>query len=169
MGNFTTLSIDLGSTCGYAIGKDGVVVTSGEVALSGKGGQAHPGHRWMRFQEWLSQHSGVDEILYEDVPQFKSADAAKVYGALLGVLQMFCLAHGIRMCSLKPTQIKKDFTGYGNAVKETVCEVALNMGWKHGVRGTRDFNNEADAIALLWVVYLRRGVEPHFIGQEALA
>jgi Holliday junction resolvasome RuvABC endonuclease subunit len=163
MGGFTTLSIDLGSTIGYAIGRDGVIVESGEVTLSAGHGKTHPGHRWLRFQNWLAKYGAVNEILYEDVPRFESASAAKVYGALLGVLQIFSLAHGIRMCSLKPNQVKKDFTGYGNANKLDMCEVAIKLGWKRGIAGTMNNNNECDALALFWVVCVRRGIEPQFL------
>lgn len=163
-GDFTTLSLDLGSTTGYAIGKNGVIVDSGEVTLSCSG--THPGHRWLKFQQWLVKYQNVNEILFEDVPQFQSGAAARVYCGLLAVLQIFSLAHGIRMCSLKPTQIKKDFTGAGNSKKPVMCEVAHRLGWKHGTPGTENNNNECDAIALFWVVCVRRGIEPSFIGSN---
>lgn len=166
MGDFTTLSIDLGSTLGFCLGKNGVIVDSGEVTLSAAG--THPGHRWLRFQQWLVQYKDVDEILFEDVPQFMSGQAARVYCGLLAILQIFSLAQGIRMASLKPTQIKKDFTGAGNSKKDVVCDVAMRLGWKNGVPGTLNNNNEADAIALFWVVSVRRGVEPSFLKQGLL-
>lgn len=160
MTDFTILSIDLGSTFGYALGKNGVIVESGEVTLSAA--HAHPGHRWLKFGEWLHRFRDVNEILVEDVPGFKSSDAAKVHGALLGKVQEFSLVHGIRMGALTPGQIKGDFTGNGNAKKEVMCDVAINLGWRNGVRGTRQNNNECDAIALLWCVYKRRCVVPSF-------
>ena len=160
MGDLITLSLDIGSTFGWAYGTNGVIESSGEVALNSK--DAHPGHRWLRFEEWLSKYRHVSEILFEDVPGFKSSDAAKCHGALLGSLQKFCLIHGIRMCSLKPGSIKGDFTGNGNAKKEVLCDVAMNLGWKHGRRGTRDNNNECDAIALFWVIHVRRMIQPRF-------
>lgn len=161
MGDFTTLSLDLGSTLGYALAKNGVIIDSGEVTLSCK--DTHPGHRWLKFQNWLFQYKYVDEVLFEDVvAPFMSAQAARVYCGLLAVLQIFCLGHGIRMASLKPTQIKKDFTGAGNSKKDVMCEVAMTLGWKNGVPGTMNLNNECDAIALFWVVSTRRGVQPSF-------
>lgn len=167
VGDFTSLAIDLGSTFGWAIGKNGVIQSSGEVALSAK--DSHPGHRWLRFQEWLHKMAAnkIDEILYEEVQAFRSSQASMVYGALRSHLQVFCLAYKIRLCSLTPGEIKGDFTGNGNAKKELMCEVAINLGWKKGVRGTRDLNNECDAIALMWVVYSRRGIQPSFL-QTAL-
>lgn len=161
MGDFVTLALDLGSTFGFALAKNGVIMSSGEVTLSNHK-DTHPGHRWLRFREWLYNYRTVNEILFEDVPGFKSGDAAKNFGALKSQLDVFCLTEGIRMGALTPGQIKGDFTGNGNAKKEVMCEVAMNLGWQNGVRGTRDNNNECDAIALLWVVYSRRGIQPSF-------
>ena len=91
MGDFTTLSLDLGSTLGYALAKNGVIIDSGEVTLSCK--DTHPGHRWLKFQNWLFQYKYVDEVLFEDVvAPFMSAQAARVYCGLLAVLQIFCNA-----------------------------------------------------------------------------
>lgn len=164
MGDFKTLSIDIGSTFGYCVGKNGVIVESGEVTLSaGAVGLTHPGHRWMRFQKWLGQYADVNEILFEDVQFVTSPQQMKVYGGLLAILQVFSLAHGIRMSSLTPGQIKKDFTGMGNAKKDVLCDVAIRLGWKNGVAGTMNNHNEADAIALFWTVSVRRGVEPSFL------
>lgn len=167
MGDFKTLSIDIGSTFGYCVGINGVIMDSGEVTLnSGAAGKTHPGHRWLRFQKWLGQHTDVNEILFEDVQFVTSPQQMKVYGGLLAILQVFCLAHGIRMCSLTPGQIKKDFTGRGDAKKGVLCDVAIRLGWKHGVEGTENLHNEADAIALYWVVSVRRGVEPSFYTEK---
>ena len=167
MGDHTTLSIDLGSTFGYCVGRNGVIVDSGEVTLSsGVVSKTHPGHRWMRFQKWLGQYSDVQEILFEDVQFVTSPQQMKVYGGLLAILQVFSLAHGIRMCSLTPGTIKKDFAGIGNAQKDVMCDVAMRLGWKNGVPGTMNLHNEVDAIALYWVVCSRRGVEPSFLGAQ---
>lgn len=170
MGDFTTLSIDLGSTLGYCIGKNGVIIESGEVTLSVKeAGIAHPGHRYMKFQQWLQRFVDsngnplVNEILFEDVMMFKSVAASNVYGGMRAFLLVFALAYKIRMLSLKPTQIKKDFTGYGNSKKDVVCDVAMKLGWKNGIPGTMNNNNESDAIALYWVVCTRRNIEPSFL------
>lgn len=165
MGEFVTLSLDLGLTFGWAVGKsdgqNGIIESSGELALAIN--HAHPGHRWLKWQEWLYQYRNVNEILYEDVTGFRSGDAAKSYGAMLSHLHVFCLVHGIRTGSLTPMQVKEDFTGLKMAKKEQMCDVAMNLGWKKGTRDTRELNNECDAIALLWVVYTRRLVRPAFL------
>jgi Holliday junction resolvasome RuvABC endonuclease subunit len=167
MGDFTTLALDLGSTTGWCLANNGVIIDSGEVTLS-SGKDAHPGHRWLRFQNWLFQFHQVDEILFEDV-MFMAKNgvlAMRVYGALLGILQIFALAHKKRMASLTPGQVKKDFTGSGVAKKNEICQVATNLGWKNGREGTDTNNNEADAIALYWVISSRRGVQPSFLHQN---
>lgn len=161
MGDFIALSIDLGSTIGYAVGKNGIIENSGEVTLSAN--HTHPGHRYLKFQQWLENFRHVNEILFEDVPRFESAAAAKVYGGLLAVLMIFSLAYRIRLRSLKANTVKKDFTGHGNASKEDMCDVAMKLGWRHGAEGQRVNHNECDAIALLWVIYTRGGIEPSFL------
>lgn len=166
-GDFTTLALDLGSTTGYCYAKNGVIIDSGEVTLSAK--DTHPGHRLLRFQNWLFKYKDVNEILFEDVSFVTSIMQIKLYAKLLGVLEIFSLAQHIRMASLTPSQIKKDFTGMGNAKKDVVCEVAQNLGWKNGKPGTLINNNEADAIALFWCISTRRGVQPSFLGQQTPA
>jgi Holliday junction resolvasome RuvABC endonuclease subunit len=167
MGDFKTLSIDIGSTFGYCVGVNGVIVESGEVTLTaGAAGKTHPGHRWMRFQRWLANYHDVNEVLFEDVQFVTSPQQMKVYGALLSQLELFSLGHGIRMCSLTPGQIKKDFTGMGNSKKDVLCDVAMRLGWRNGVPGTMNNHNEADAIALYWVVCSRRGLQPRFLAAQ---
>ena len=81
MGDYTILSIDLGSTLGYAVGKGGVIVESGEVTLSPGPNKTHPGHRWMKFQQWLFNYKDVDEIVFENVMFFGNVkfEAAGTY------------------------------------------------------------------------------------------
>jgi len=158
--DFVTLSLDLGSTFGWALGKNGEVTHCDEVTL-GKG-EAHPAHRFLKFHEFLHNFRGVNEILYEDVPRFESTGAAKIYCGMLAVLQMFCCVQGIRMSSMKSNTVKKHFTGNGNASKNMMCETAHKLGWRGGRRGTDSEHNACDAIALLWVVYTKRGISPAF-------
>ena len=176
MDDLITLSLDLGSTIGFAIGKNGIVQQSGEVALFDKA-RTHPGRRLLRFQEWLYENCismqgdqpvrKVHEILFEEVTMFfKGHSAAIMYGRMLGQLEVFSLAHGIPLRSLPVGTIKKDFTGNGSSKKEAMCDVAMNLGWKNGTRGTRNNDNECDAIALYWVVCMRRGIKPSFAAVE---
>lgn len=167
MGDLATvqvLSLDLASTFGWALGNHdgnkGTITHSGEISLIHK--DAHPGNRFLKFNEFLTKFRGVKEILYEDVPRFESAAAARVYCGLLAHLQVFALVQGIRLTNMKPGSIKKHFTGHGNAKKETMCEVAHKLGWGGGHAGTDMAHNECDAIALMWVVFTIRGWDPKF-------
>mgnify|MGYP000001558143 CR=1 FL=1 len=180
MTNLITLSLDLGSTIGFALGSNGIIDKSGEVALSVGVKRAHPGKRLLCFQNWLYEmciatRNGetvklVHEILFEEVTMFfKGNSAAIMYGRMLGQLEVFSLMHNIPLRSLPVGTIKKDFTGNGNAKKEVMCDVAMNLGWKNGARGTRNNDNECDAIALFWVVAVRRGIKPSFAATEQVA
>lgn len=164
MGEFVTLALDLGSTFGWSLGINGQIVRSGELTLVADAANLHPGHRWLKFHEWLHQFKAVNEILYEDVTFFgqNGYKTARVYCGLLSVLQTFCLVQGIRMRCLTPSSVKAEFAGSGRADKFKMCDVALNLGWPNGKRGTDINHNEADAIALLWVIYNRDKKNPRF-------
>ncbi len=156
----TILSIDMGSTMGWALCQDNKILYSGTEALSAK--DSHPGHRFLRFHNWLMDFKGVDEIIYEVVGSFQNADSAKIYCGLLAVLQMFCLTHGKRLVGLHAMTVKKEFCGSGRADKEEICSMCHALGWKNGKQGTRLDHDEADAIAVLFCVLARRGVNVSF-------
>lgn len=161
----TILGLDLGSTFGWCLVTDGVVTHSGEVALSRK--DAHPGDRFLRFQEFITDFRSVDEVCFENVPRFESAASARVYCGLRAVVEMHCLIHRIRMTCINANTVKKDFAGNGNCKKAEMCSTAHRLGWKNGAPGTDIANNECDAIATVWVLQKRRGNEVSF--PQALA
>lgn len=161
------LSLDLASTFGWALGhsdgKQGTITHSGEISLIAK--DAHPGTRFLRFNEFLNKFRGVKEILYEDVMFHgqNGHNAARVYCGLLAQLQIFALVQGIRLSNMAPSSIKKHFAGSGKADKKMMCEVAHKLGWRGGHEGTDMHHNEADALALMWVVFTIRGLDPKFV------
>ena len=157
MTDYTVLSLDLGTNCGWCLVKNGVIRFSGVVALPAS--DSHPGHRFTKFQNWLQEFRGVNEIFYEDVPRFESAAAARVYCGLLAFVQVFCLVQGIRLTNIKPNSVKMEFTGKGNADKKRMCEVAHKLGWKGGHKDTDIGHDEADAIACAVVIMNRRNVQ----------
>jgi len=154
------LSLDIGSSMGWAFLKDAVILQSGVKILTRK--DTHPGDRFVRFSNWLNNFITVNEIFYEDVPRFESAYSAKSYCGYLSILQMFCLVNRIRLVCIKPNVVKMGFTGKGNAKKPEMCRVCHELGWKHGHPATDIDHDEADAIACAWVLLKRRGVEPSF-------
>ncbi len=155
--SYTILSLDLGTNCGWCLVKDAVLKYSGVLSLPAS--ESHPGARFMKFNNWLHDFRKVDAIFYEDVPRFESNKSARVYCGLLAVVQMFALVHGIPLTNIKSSEVKKDFTGSGNAKKDRMCQVAHQLGWKNGEPGTEQDHDEADAIATAWVVLHRRGVD----------
>lgn len=157
MASYTVLALDLGTNTGWCLVKDGVIKFSGCLSLPAS--ESHPGHRFLKFSNWLQQFRGVNEVFYEDVPRFESAKAARVYCGLLCIVQMFCLTQGLRMTNIKSNTVKKDFTGNGNADKRKMCEVAHKIGWKGGHKETDIGHDEADAIACAFVILQRRGVD----------
>ena len=153
----TILALDLGSTMGWCIIRNGIIEASGSVELSKPG--AHPGHKFTLFGNWLLDFRKVDEIFYEDVPRFKGTAWPKIYCGLLAKLQEFTLSFGIRLTSCTPSHWKSVFTGKGTADKFEVCEACHNIGWQGGQFGTDQDHNEADAIALAGAILHERGVE----------
>lgn len=163
-GDRYVLSLDLGTTFGWALGKNGVIIASGSVLLADKDG--HSAQPFLRFEQWLFNFKNVDCILYEKVSGFKGFQAAINYGGYVAILKRFCLIHGITTQNMKPNELKKMFTGNGNAKKELMCDVARKLGWQKGMPGTRIDNDEADAVALLWCVYRASGIAPRFASAD---
>ena len=162
-GDHTVLSLDLGGSLGWCFVKNGTILHYGEVSLSRT--DEHPGLRYIRFNNWLQKFKGVSEIFYERVEWLqKSRDAAHRYGGYVAVLQMFCLAYGIRCCSIPTSKVKSEFCGDepGKRNKELMCKVAHKLGWKGGERGTDLQNNACDAIAIAWCLLKRHDIEPRF-------
>ncbi len=158
---YDILALDLGTTTGFAYVQDGVLKASGTVVLPDH--KTHPGLRFLKLHNFLQPFRKVREIMYEDVPRFESAKAAKVYCGLLSLVQLFCALHGIRMTAIQSNSVKKEFTGNGNAKKALMCKVAHGMGWRGGHPDTDIDHDECDALATVAVVLKRRNVELIFI------
>lgn len=162
MGDLTALAIDIGKgTFGWALGKNGIIQSSGEVSPNTKG--AHPGQVWLNVRDFLYNHRHVDEIYHERVKGLRGAGANMAWGAFVAEIDVHILVHKILRRTLTPAEVKEDFTGYGNADKFMMCDVAMNLGWKKGTRGTDFLNNEADACAIYWVMCTRGNIRPSFL------
>jgi Holliday junction resolvasome RuvABC endonuclease subunit len=138
------LSLDLGTTTGWATGAAGILV-SGVWNLKGsryEGG----GMRFLRFHGFLvgvHLQSRVSKVVYEEVRRHAGTDAAHVYGGLQAVLTSWAEEGGIPYESVPVGTIKKFWTGKGNANKEAMVAEAERRGIE--VSG----HDEADAVALL--------------------
>lgn len=140
------LALDLGSTTGWAVGKDGRLTASGTVAFKNnryEGG----GMRFWRFRQWLEKEwPKIDAVYFEEVRRHQGVDAAHIYGGLLAVLTAFCEENKIPYSGIPVGTIKKHATGKGNAGKELMIEAAR----KRGANPADD--NEADAICIFFCV-----------------
>lgn len=142
----TILSLDLGTTTGWALLKD-QKIRSGSICFK-------PNHfdskdcKFTRFKRWLvnlkAAHGDIDEIVYEAVRRHAGTIAGQTYGGFMATLQMFGDHHNISYEGVPVGTIKKFATGKGNASK---LDMLIAME-KRGHRPKDD--NEADALALLY-------------------
>jgi len=152
----TLLTIDLGTTTGWALKSPDGLITSGTVSFRPSrydGG----GMRYLRFQNWLGEMdrlSGpIATIFYEEVRRHAGTDAAHVFGGLLATLTSWAELHGIPYGGVPVGTIKKFATGKGNASKSMMIDAARAKGFY-----PKD-DNEADAIAILfWAIETGGGV-----------
>jgi len=152
----TLLTIDLGTTTGWALKSADGLITSGTVSFRPSrydGG----GMRYLRFQNWLSEMDRlvgpIATIFYEEVRRHAGTDAAHVFGGLMAVLTAWAELRGVPYQGVPVGTIKKHATGKGNANKAAMIDAARAKGFSPAD------DNEADAIAiLLWAVDTKGGV-----------
>ncbi|MEG3640661.1 crossover junction endodeoxyribonuclease RuvC [Magnetococcus sp. PR-3] len=143
------LALDLGTKLGWAISHNGSVgnVDSGSVAFKKLDRFEGGGITFVRFRQWLTelkdQYRDLDMVVVEQVRNHKGVDASHKYGGLLATVTAWCEHHQIPYTSVGVGQIKKHWTGKGNAGKEEMIAEAKGRGFSPGD------DNEADALALL--------------------
>lgn len=154
METVSLLALDLGTHTGWAYAPTPGMIMYGSWDLSpGRGGE---GLRYQRMTSELdrfwSQHelrfptkklTPPLEVLYEQVHRHAGTRACHVYGGLLAHLQVWCLNHQIVATPVGVGQIKKFWTGRGNATKDDMVAEARARGFDPVD------DNEADALALL--------------------
>src|SRR5690625_856570 len=150
------LALDLGTTTGWALGRQDYQLHSGTVSFRHSrydGG----GMRYLRFQRWLDQlaeDSGeLKAIYFEEVRRHIGTDAAHLYGGFLATLTSWCETNAVAYQGVPVGTIKRFMTDKGNASKEMVLAAVRERGHQPAD------DNEADAIALLlWAFSTRGGV-----------
>ena len=150
------LSLDLGTTTGWAIRLPGGNIESGSASFRPSrydGG----GMRYLRFHGWLqgvaADVGGIDAIYFEEVRRHLGTDAAHLYGGFLATLTSWCEQQRIPYEGVPVGSIKRFIAGKGNADKHAVVEAVRSRGFH-----PKD-DNEADAIAiLLWAIETGGGV-----------
>ena len=85
----TILSLDLGTTTGWALRDHTGLITSGTASFR-PGRFDGGGMRYLRFSNWLTEidrlSGPVEAIWFEEVRRHAGTDAAHVYGGLMATL-----------------------------------------------------------------------------------
>ncbi len=152
------LTLDLGTTTGWAIVQSGHVVKSGSESFRPRrfdGG----GLRYLRFLQFLEDRrthtASIRAIFYEEVRRHMGVDAAHAYGGFLAVLTAWCENSQIAYEGIPVGRIKKHIAGKGNASKQQVIRAVTALGHKPAD------DNEADAISIAYWVITNRLGEKH--------
>ncbi len=144
LGTPSILALDMGSRCGWAIGKEGDVC-SGVWDIAPRRGES-PGMRYIRLrarlQEVRTAYPDLAAVFYEQAHHRGGAATEYAVGCVATV-QAWCAEHGIEHSAVHSATIKKHATGKGNAGKGEVIAAMRAAGFKPSD------DNEADALALL--------------------
>lgn len=146
----STLAIDPGTLCGWALRIDGGTLASGTWDLAPQKLRRFesPGMRWIRLRRYLDEVvSGIalDLVVIEEVRRHLGVQAAHVYGGIVATLQAWCEGREIPYTAIPVGTIKKAATGKGNCGKPAMVAAARARWPEQGVRD----DNQADALWLL--------------------
>lgn len=142
----TLLSLDLGTTVGWALSKN-KEIQSGSHCFK-------PNHfdsndcKFTRFKRWLlnlkATHGDIDQMVYEAVRHHNGTIAGQTYGGFMATLQTFGDDYNIPYEGVPVGTLKKFTTGDGKASKLDMINAMEQKG-----HHPKD-DNEADALALLY-------------------
>lgn len=139
------LCLDLGTRSGWALtGGSGGNVLSGVWDFRPDRFDG-AGMRYLKFRRQLDDFAksiDVTAVYFEEVRRHLGADAARVYGALFGVVTAWCEENKIPYEGVPVGTIKKFWTGHGNASKDEMIATAREYGYAPAD------DNEADALAI---------------------
>lgn len=140
------LSLDLGTQLGWSTRDVNGRIRHGSISFHAKRTDG-PGQRWLKFAAHLAalkrELGEIHVAYYEDVKRHVGTQAAHAYGAFESHLQVFCDVNRIRLESVGVGQIKKAWTGFGDATKDDMFDEAKRRGFKPVD------DNSADALAIL--------------------
>ena len=137
------LALDLGSANGYAIYKDGEIISGIKKLRHDKHAS---GVRALDFYRWLTQmirEHGVKQVYFERVYAHSGVEAAHLHEYFMHALAAVCEEYGIKCVGFSVGTIKKFMTGKGNAMKEEMIIAARLHGFDPQT------HDEADALAIL--------------------
>jgi len=145
-----TLALDLATSTGWAIYKDGEIVSG---VCSFAAGGAPDGKTYSDFMHFLNRFNGVERVCFENV-DFKSyIYQNRKYGGFRAILLAWVYDNRIAESSVHVKTLKKFFAGHGHADKDAMIFAAKS-------RGFDPINDdEADALAVLaWCLETNYGV-----------
>lgn len=141
-----TLALDLGTRTGFACQTDltGTVI-SGTWDFRPKRFEG-AGMRYVKFKTMLDvlhEETPLTVIYFEEVRRHAGTTAAHVYGGFKSHLEAWCEENRVPYESVPVGEIKKFWTGKGNAKKDAMIAEARLRGYVPAD------DNEADALAIL--------------------
>ncbi len=164
---YSVLSLDLGTTTGYAIYAPirGKITQTGILNNEAKSTQS-TGFKYIKFRGNLQElsdicaHSGepIEIVCFEDVARHTATKAAQMYGGFRAIMESFCIDNRIEYGGYGVSEIKKHATGKGNAGKPLMVEMARKK-WHIPAKypnlhsNQKGFDDVADA---LWILDLAR-------------
>lgn len=162
------LALDLGTTWGWAILRDGKVVASGTEQLPSS---ALPmGERWVAFDAWLAETMNinrVDAVLYE-VPFGKFVNVLKVQFGQATIVELQCESLGHDYMGIRPAEIKTFATGKGNAKKVDMLRAYLNRYEEFGLPAPPPDISEHEVDAVWLALYAATELSGLPLGHEGI-
>lgn len=146
------LALDLATTTGWALYAANVLTSGSQCFARYAGSKSraaeHVGEPFAKFGRWVRERIREDKpevIVYEEVRRWSGASAAHCFGGYRGMLFAQAAIAGVRLVGYSPSEVKKFWTGKGNAKKPAMIAATLA---RVGISAVDD--NESDAIALLY-------------------
>ncbi len=140
------LAIDPGTSCGFALGNEQVVIASGVWQLAPGRGES-PGVRYLklrgRLNEALRAAVTIDLVCFERSFQRGQA-AVHIHHGLVTHLESWCAENRIEHANVMASSLKKWSTGRGNASKDQMRDAGLRRFKPESLD-----ENEIDA---LWIL-----------------
>lgn len=162
------LALDLATTTGWALHASGVLTSGSQNFARYPGSKSraaeHVGEPYAKFGRWVRERIREDKpevIVYEEVRRWSGFSAAHCFGGFRGMLFAQAAVVGVRVVGFSPSEVKKFWTGKGNAKKPAMIAATLA---RLGIEAVDD--NESDAIALLYFWQSRAGTGRVECGSE---
>ena len=142
------LALDLGSTTGWAMIKEGKVFQHGERTFKG-----NRGVRFEAMRKWLKSMTAHDhpELIIFERPFCRGLHATRSLWGMAAIAEAAAVWRGIPSLDIVPSTLKKWATGNGRASKAEMIAAAYRLQPHlpyHGCPSMSFGEHEADAIIL---------------------